>query len=356
MRTSLVLSVLLGAGAIAHPHLKLRNPLAHHHQKRDTKIVATEYLKNAQGQVTEVLDIAEAMVTVYAGGAPAPAPSPPAQPQQAAAVVNVKADYHVPAQGNPHPNNNNNGQAAAQHHQHHQQQQKQAERPSVPAPAPAPAPAPVPAPVPAPAPAPVQAPAPKKAEAVVPAPAPVQAAAPKKAEVVVPAPAQGNPAPSSGGTGATIGGQNVVDTANKWRSKQGLPLFTWDDGLATVSANTNKANGANTMTHHLVPPSLGQVIAQGSNSLKGPSNMGELGPLDLLWLGWLCELSGEIPGFPCSDATAATHMNTAGDTMHAQILMNKDYTKLGCHYMDATDPGAQVFPDIFQGMLTCDVA
>lgn len=152
-----------------------------------------------------------------------------------------------------------------------------------------------------------------------------------------------------------IGGQNVVDVANKWRSKQGLGNFTWDDGLASVSANTNSANGANSMTHHRVAPSLGQVIAEGSNTLTGTSSHGELGPIDLLYLGWICELSNEIPDFPCADATAATHMDPRGQIDHAQILMNPQYSKLGCHYMDATDPASQVYPDMYKGMLICDV-
>lgn len=153
-----------------------------------------------------------------------------------------------------------------------------------------------------------------------------------------------------------IGGQNVVDVANKWRLKQGLGNFTWDDNLAGVSANTNTANGANSMTHHNTPPSLGQVIAQGSSTLTGTSDQETLGPLDLLYLGWICELSGEIPDFPCSAATAATHMNTEGQTDHATILMNRGYTRLGCNFMDATDAASQVWPDVYQGMLTCDVA
>lgn len=306
MHTSLVVFVLLGAGAIAHPHYKLNNPLAHHHhRKRQDPIVAVDYLKNSQGQVTKVVDIEEAVETVYIGGATAPSP---------AAVVDVKADYHVPAP-------------------------KEAEEPAHPAPAPAPKPAPAPAPKAAPAPAPKAAPA----------PAPKAASAPADASKAA-------PAPSSGGFGAVIGGQNVVDVANKWRSKQGLGTFTWDDGLASVSANTNTANGANLMTHHNVPPSLGQVIAQGSSTLTGPSSQGELGPIDLLYLGWICELSGEIPDFPCSDATAATHMQDNGETIHAQILMNPQYSKLGCNFMDASDPGSQVFPDIYQGMFTCDVS
>ena len=306
MRTSLSLLVLLGAGAIALPHYKLNNPLAHHHHhhnKRQDPIVAVDYLENAQGQTTEVLDIVEAVATVYvgAGGAPAPSQTP------AAPAVHVNADYHVAAQADSHP--------AAQP----QQQPKEAEKASVPAPAPAPAVKAAPAPSPTPPPA---------------------AAA----------------APAAAPAGAVIGGQNVVDVANKWRSKQGLGTFTWDDGLATVSSNTNAANGANSMTHHMVPPSLGQVIAQGSSSLTGTSSQGTLGPFDLLYLGWICEMSDKIPDFPCPDATAATHMQTDGETIHAQILMNPSYTKLGCNFMDATDPGAQVFPDIFQGMLTCDVA
>ena len=328
MRTSLLLSVLLGAGAIAHPHYKLNNPLAHHHQnKRQDPIVATEYLKNAQGQVTEVLDIAKAMVTVYAGGPPPPSPVPVVQPVEAAAKVNVKADYHVGGQANSYSYGNE--QAAPQYQPH-----EEPESPSNPAPAPAPEPAP--APVPAPVPAPIKA-------QVAPAPAP----APVKEEPASP--------PSSGGSGATIGGQNVLDVANKWRSKQGLGTFTWDNDLATMAANTNIANGANTMTHHRAPPSLGEVITEGSNSLKGPSSQGQLGPIDLMWLGWICELSGNIPTFPCSDATAATHMNTT-ETIHAEILMNQQYNKLGCHYMDATDPGSQVWPNVYQGMFTCDVS
>lgn len=316
MRTSILLSVLLGAGAIAHPHYKLNNQLAHNHHKRQDPIVATDYLKNAQGQVTEVVDIAEAVATVYAGGATAPSAAAVAQPNEAGAEVHVNADFHVAAPANSQ--SNGNGQAASQN-----QQPKEAEKQSTPAPATAPKPAP----------------------AAAPAPAPAPAAAPAKAVV-----------PASGGSGATIGGQNVIDVANKWRTMQGLGNFTWDDGLATVSANTNIANGANTMDHHNVAPSLGQVIAQGSNSLTGPSSQGQLGPIDLLYLGWICELSGEIPDFPCSDATAATHMNSEGQTDHATILMNPQYSKMGCNYMDATDPSAQVAPDIFQGMFTCDVS
>ena len=308
MRTSLFLSVLLGAGVIAHPHYKLNNPLAHHRHRRQDPILAVEYFKNAQGQTTEVLDIVEATSTVYVGGASPPTPVAAAQPVEAASEVNVKADYHV--------------QAAAQN-----QQPKKAERPEVPAPAPAPKAAPEPAPAPAPA----------------PKPAPVKE---KPA----------SPPSSSGGSGATVGGQNILDVANKWRSKQGLPTFTWDEALATVSANTNAANGANSMTHHRVPPSLGQVIAEGSSTKTASSSQGELGPIDLLWLDWICELSGEIPGFPCSDALGATNMDTNGETIHAEILMNPQYTKLGCNYMDATDPAAQGSMQIYQGMFVCDVA
>ena len=266
-------------------------------------MVSVEYLKNSQGQTTEVLDIVEAMSTVYVGGASPPTPVAAAQSVEAASEVNVKADYHVQPQASSHPNGN--GQAAAQN-----QQPKQAETPKVPAPAPAPAPAPTP---------------------------------------VKEEPA--SPPSSSGGSGATVGGQNILDVANKWRSKQGLPTFTWDDALATVSANTNAANGANTMNHHMVPPSLGQVITEGSTT----QTAGDLGPIDLLWLDWICELSSKIPEFPCSEAMAATNMKTS-ETIHAEILMNPQYTKLGCNYLDATDPGAQVFPHVWQGMLTCDVA
>ena len=306
MLTSIVLSVLLGAGAIAHPHYKLNNPLAHHHHhKRADPIVAVDYLKNAQGQVTEVMDIAEAVKTVDAGGAPAPSPAP--QPIEAG-EVHVNADYHVPAAAQPH-------QAAP----------KEAEKA---APAPAPKPAPAPAPKPAAAPAPVK-----------------EAAAP-----VVAKPA---PAPSSGGSGAVIGGQNALDVANKWRSMQSLPTFAWDEDLESASANTNTANGANQMVHRNVAQGQGQVIAQGSSTLTGPSSQGTLGPIDLLYLGWICEKSDEIPEAPCSAATAATHMNSEGQTDHALILMDPSFTKIGCNFMDATDPGAQSFPDIFQGMYVC---
>ena len=316
MRTSLILSVLLGAGVIAHPHFKLNNPLAHSHHRRQDPIISVEYLENAQGQTTEVLDIVEAMSTVYVGGASPPTPVPAAQPVKAAPEVNVKADCHVQAQANSHPGGN--GQAAAQN-----------QNPKVQAPAPAPKPAPAPAAAPAPAPE----------------------SAPVKEQDPSPPPPS-----SSGGSGATVGGQNILDVANKWRSKQGLPTFTWDDALATVSANTNIANGANSMNHHRVPPSLGQVIAEGSSTKTASSSQGELGPIDLLWLDWICELSVKIPGFPCSDALGATNMDTAGETIHAEILMNPQYTKLGCNYMDATDPGAQGPIQIYEGMFTCDVA
>lgn len=326
MRTSFILSVLLGAGVIAHPHYKLNDPLAHHHHRRQDHLVSVEYLENAQGQTTEVLDIVEAMSTVYVSGASPPTAVPAAPPVKAAPEVNVKADYHVQAQANSLPNGNVQAAAEAGN-----QQPNQAEWPQVPAPAPAPK----------------LAPAPKAASA--PAAAPAPAPAPESAPVKENDPS--SPPSSSGDSGATVGGQNVLEVANKWRSMQGLPTFTWDDALATVSANTNAANGANSMTHHMVPPSLGQVITEGSTT----QTAGDLGPMDLLWLDWICELSGEVPDFPCSEAMATTNMK-ATETMHAQILMNPQYTKLGCNYLDATDPGAQVFPHVWQGMLTCDVA
>ena len=153
-----------------------------------------------------------------------------------------------------------------------------------------------------------------------------------------------------------IGGQDVSDIATKWRLLQGLNKLAWDGELANLSASTNAANGANSMTHHLVPPSRAQVIAEGSDTLTAPSSHGELGPMDLFYLDWVCELKDEIPDFPCSDATAATHMNTGGQTDHAKILMDPQYTRIGCNYMKATDPASQVFPNMFDGMLVCDLA
>lgn len=128
MRASIFVPLVFGAGALAHPHLKLGNALAHVHHKRDQPV---EIKTIVEGGVVDVEDVF--VKTVYANGAAPPAaavvtPPPvvkvvaapaPVSTTPAPAPVPVKADYHVqsPPENTPAPT-------------------------STPAPAPAPSPAP----------------------------------------------------------------------------------------------------------------------------------------------------------------------------------------------------------------------
>ena len=276
MRVSIFVPLVFGAGAIAHPHLKLGNALGHLHHRRDQP----ELIKTiVQGDVVDVEDVF--VKTVYADGAAAPAPAatpapvvdyvaaPPVVTHTAApapAPVKVQEDYHVQSP------------------------------PENPAPSPAPAPASTPAPAPAPSP---------------------------------------SAAPSTSDDGAPLsGGKSILESANYFRNLQGYPSFTYSTTLEGNSAKTNQDDGGNSMTHELNAGSYAQCIAEGDDS----TTSGSWSPFDLIYLGWLCEIPEANLGDDCSVMEAATHMfvNTT-DPGHANILRTASYSQIGCNYMAATE-------------------
>ena len=208
MRASIFVPLVFGAGALAHPHLKLGNALAHVHHKRDQPVLIKTIV---EGGVVDVEDVF--VKTVYANGAAAPAPAvvtpPPvvkvvAQPAPvtttaAPAPVPVKEDVHV---------------------------QSPPEQESAP-----PAPTSTPAPAPAPA-----------------------------------------PSAASAGDGApTSGGKSILESANYFRNLQGYPSFTYSSELEANAAKTNNDDGGNSMTHELNPGSYAQCIAEGNDSTTSGS-------------------------------------------------------------------------------------
>ena len=207
MRASIFIPLVFGAGALAHPHLKLGNALAHVHHKRDQPI---EIKTIVEGGVVDVEDVF--VKTVYANGAAPPAeavatPPPvvkvvaspaPVTTTPAPAPVQVKADYHVqsPSENTPAPS-------------------------STPSSTPAPAPA-------------------------------------------------SSPAPASDGA-PTSGGKSILDSANYFRQLQGYPPFTYSSQLEANAAKTNNDDGGNSMTHELNPGSYAQCIAEGNDSTTSGS-------------------------------------------------------------------------------------
>ena len=83
MRSSIVIPVLLGAGAIAHPHFKLNNPLAHVHHKRQEPV---DVVTTTIGGQVEIEDIY--VSTIY-GNAPPPTTTPTAPERLVAPVQNT---------------------------------------------------------------------------------------------------------------------------------------------------------------------------------------------------------------------------------------------------------------------------
>ncbi|KAL2057679.1 hypothetical protein ABVK25_002063 [Lepraria finkii] len=205
MRTSIILSALLGAGVFGHPHLKLNNPLGHVHHKRQAP---AEVHTIIGGNVVDIEDVF--VKTVYAnGGAPQASPAP---------VVN----YHP--------------------------QEQQAAAPVV---------------TTTTAPAPKTTPVQVKADYVVPSPQETNTPAPQPSSTPTPSPSSSNDgAPLSNG-------KSILESANEFRAKQGLNPFTYSSTLGGNAAKTNTDDGANKMTHELNPGSYAQCIAEVDNKTGG---------------------------------------------------------------------------------------
>ena len=157
-------------------------------------------------------------------------------------------------------------------------------------------------------------------------------------------------------------GKSVIGTINYWRNKwhPGAGDFVWDATLATnarlTTVNPNQPEwddvkkqwvdtneqGANVMNHHLYAGSNAQCINEGD----GTSMNGDLTPFEVAFLGWICEEPND--SIPCGQIPEAGHYSSTG---HADII-GGTYTKVGCHYMDATKGGEPGW----KGMWTCDFA
>ncbi|KAL6721358.1 hypothetical protein ACLMJK_000461 [Lecanora helva] len=276
MRSSIAIPVLLGAGAIAHPHFKLNNPLAHvHHKRQDPVKVITTTIGN-QVQIEDIF-----VSTIYGNAPVAPPTVTPVPNAPAAAPKKLEV---APVQNKP-------AAPVVQHENLH------VEHHDPPAPAPVSTPPPASTPV---------------------ASAPVESSAPS----------------TGGNDGAPqSGGKSILESANKFRTLMGFKPFTYSQQLDGNAAKTNNDDGSNSMTHELNSGSMAQCIAQVDNKSGGSG----FTPFELTYLGWLCEIDDSRLGTMCDTMKDLTHMKVdKSDPGHAQILRNPAYSQMGCNYMDST--------------------
>lgn len=120
-------------------------------------------------------------------------------------------------------------------------------------------------------------------------------------------------AASSGGSTGTY-----MDVVSEWRSKMGLGALTESD---TLQANALKTvtDGQGQMVHELNPGSMAQVLAPGDANNFENVYVG----------GWLCE-EPSLPGLDGICSTMSAGWDYEGQTGHAAILSNPQYTKIGC--------------------------
>lgn len=306
MRASVVLQVLLGAGALAHPHFKLNNPLAHVHHKRQQPV---EILTTTVGNQVEIEDIFVA--TVW--GSPEPAASTPTPTSSPVVVVAAPEKLAVaPVANNQNWDQNN------QDWNH-----------------------------------PKDSPASVTPASVTPVSVTPISITPSVTPVSV-TPVQSSPAAqaSTGSSGSSndgaplSGGVSILETANKYRAMFGFPAFSYSSTLDGNAAKTNSDNGANSMKHQLNAGSFAQCIGQVDNTSGG----GGLTPFELTYLGWLCEMPENQITEACKAMEVATNMIVdLSDPGHAQILRNPGYSQIGCNYLTATE-----HHDMYVGTWTCD--
>lgn len=299
MRASIAIAAVLGAGALAQPHL--RN--IHRHQKRDE---VKEWNQNG----VHYVEVVDTYVTVGGGHA---------APEASAAPSPIGQEKYV------------------QNHQTQSQQEQQQQQPTHFA---TPSPQQY---------VPQQQPS---APAAAPAPAPsnnTQSSNP---------PSDGSYWASSPlSPPNTPGAQDVLSRANYWRTKWDSQLgpFTWSSNLAknsytttvtpttyTTDPSTGKQvphgeGNATVMGHMLGPGSFAQCIAGGGNS----GMKGSLTPFDQAFLMWICEEPNGLA--ECSEINESAN---GGDTGHAQIIKGS-YNQIGCYWMGS---------DVYDGMWTCDFA
>lgn len=171
-----------------------------------------------------------------------------------------------------------------------------------------------------------------------------------------PAPAAQAPAPAaqSSSNSDPNSSDAILAVANKWRSAYGLKTFTWDNELQGNAQKTGNDDNGTDEKHELNGNSMAQVITPGINSCSNKNCDGLSSPFELAYLsGWLCErssapaLAGKCPG-----AVAAASMSLGTETGHADILTNKDYTKIGCAFSGNGQPASAQWT----GLWICDLA
>lgn len=301
MRTSIVISVLLGAGALGHPHFKLNNPLGHlhHHKRQDGPSEVKTYVENGRVIVDDIF-----IKTVYGNSVPAPSPA------AAAAPVNEKVAVPAPVvtvTAAPVQAQQKWAKPQQKQEEHPQQQQQQ------------------------------------------PKPQPKPQPAPDSVTSVAAAPVQTQPASSGGSNDGSpmSGSKSLLQTANYFRNLQGYNDLEYDSTLQGNAAKTNTADGGNEMKHELNAGSLAQCIAEGHDS----TTAGDLSPFDLIYLAWLCEIPEPNLGTMCATMKTATGMSDhTSDPSHAKILRTASYTKMGCNFLESTNKAS------YGGLWTCDFA
>lgn len=342
MRTSFALSALLGAGAIAQPHLRYAGPHVHRHRRDEVDTYR-------QGNVMVEEYVEYITVTGSPGQDPAATPAPFAVhngPHQ-----HANEEYHYD--------------------------------PSV---------APVSV---APAPSVTLVAAPAQVEEAYVAPTPSTSTVASAVETTTPKTQDSTPttdtvsapdtywsssplSPITGGSGAV----DVLTSANKWRNQwmkaSGLPApaqYTWAPLIANNSYNTamGPENRATSMVHSLAKGANGQTIASGQCEASGRGNaqmnMTEgitgqaLTPFEEAWFMWMCEAPNDAISDICRDLGNNWQAPIA-DPGHANIIKGS-YTSFGCYYMNATNAdgtpyvgaseGLQI-PQDFLGYWTCDFA
>ena len=290
MRTSVVIQILLGAGALAHPHFKLNNPLAHVHHKRQQP---AEVLTTTVGNQ---VDIEEIFIATVWGPSP-PSTTTPAPTTTPAVVVAAPEKLAVaPVANNQSWNHDSHTPASVT-------------------------------------------PASVTQASITPPVTPVSVTPVQSSAVPALTGSSNDGAPKSGGI-------SILETANKYRAMMGYSAFTYSSTLAANSAKTNADNGANSMHHELNSGSAAQCISEADNN----SGSNGLSPFELIYLVWLCEIQDARIDAVCAEMTTATNIQyTIGDTDHAQILRRPSYSTIGCNYLTSTE-----HHDNYAGIWTCD--
>jgi hypothetical protein len=108
----------------------------------------------------------------------------------------------------------------------------------------------------------------------------------------------------------------------KWRSKMGLKELTQSSKLEGTSMDTVKSSPG-VMKHKLNSGVYGQVLADGGADEFEHVFLG----------GWLCEIPS-LPGLDGACQQASNGWDYQGQTGHADILTNTQYTQIGCSNYD----------------------